>query len=111
MISSTRLRVLVEPVDVRVELRPVDSPDASTTDLDGRKVPGSDQRVDLSDSHVEIRSNVLESKEARFDAGGSVPLLRFLCSGRHGFRITRGAHTLMALNAFAAFWPVMDVRP
>lgn len=56
-----------EPVDIGVELAPVDSPDASTADLYPGQLIGPNQRIDLPDADGEVRRNVIEGQKAGLD--------------------------------------------
>ncbi len=53
------LRLLVEPLDVFVQLPSVDAPHTSAPDLDGRKLPGTDERVHLGDANAQIDGHIL----------------------------------------------------
>lgn len=59
----------MEPVDVGLELFDIDAPHAPAPDLDGRKLPGSHDRIDLGDADTEVGGDVFESEEARLDPG------------------------------------------
>ena len=59
MLPGPRLRLLVEPVDERLELFSVDSPDAPAPDLDRGELARPDERVDLGNAHAQIGRDVL----------------------------------------------------
>lgn len=61
------LSLLVHPLDVGLELSPVDAPDPASTEFDGRKIPRSDERIDLGHADVEIGRNIFEGQESGFD--------------------------------------------
>jgi hypothetical protein len=74
------MSLLVEAFDVGLELRLVDPPHASAPDLDGRKLAGANERVDLRNAHAQVGRDVLEREETRLD-GRPVP-----AASRAGFR-------------------------
>jgi hypothetical protein len=59
MLPGPRLGLFVEPVDERLELLSVDSPDAAAPDLDRGELAGPDERVDLRNAHAQIGRDVL----------------------------------------------------
>jgi hypothetical protein len=62
-------RLLVHPLDVRLELKAVDPPHATPAELDRGKLTAADQRIHLGDTHVEDRGHVLQRVEPGLDAG------------------------------------------
>ena len=99
MCLSPVLGVCVELLDVCIELLPVDPPHPAPTDLDGRELARSDERVHLRDAHAEVGRNVLEREEPRL-------YLRTRLFGRrltwHGPRITADDDGYVDLKLFAA---------
>ena len=95
---SPRLGLFVKSFDVVLELLAVDSPHASSTDLDRGEFSRTNQRVDLRNAHAQVGRNVLEREEARLDLRPR----RLRGSGGHALTITRHDDGYVALNAFAA---------
>lgn len=108
MLTSPLLGFLVQLFQVGVELTSVDPPDAPAADLDRRKGPRPDQRVDLGNTDAEIGRNILEGHEARLDIRRSA--LSGLCAlgrtlrGRHTLTIALGAIRYLDLTLFAPVW-------
>ena len=96
---SPLLRLFVEAFDVRLELVPIDSPDATAADLDGGQFSRANQCVHLRNAHAEIRGHILEGQESRLD-------LRTRLFGRgltwHQPRIPADGDGYMDLAMFAA---------
>lgn len=104
MFLSPVLGLFMQPLDIRIELVAIDSPDAPPTDLYRRQFSGSNQGVDLGHADTQISGHVLESKKARFDAGrglrrSSAPLRSLL--GRHSSTIAPVTAQGMDLVPFA----------
>jgi hypothetical protein len=59
----------VKSLDVGIELFPIDAPDPTPADLDGRELTGSNERIDLRDADVQVRRYVLERQEPGLDPG------------------------------------------
>jgi len=89
----------VEPLDIGLELLPVDAPHAPAPDLDRRELSGPDQRVDLRNTHAEVGGHILEGQETRLDL-----TTRLVCRGLawHRTRIPRNGDGYMDLAMFAA---------
>jgi hypothetical protein len=103
-----RLRLLMQPIHVRLELVSVYAPDASPPQFDRRQLPRSHQRVDLRDADVEVDRDILESEEARLDDGPRRALIAVLarggCGGPHEATIAPGAVDSTYLTPFARVW-------
>jgi len=69
MIFGPLLGFLMKPVDVIVQLTPVDTPHTAAPDLDRRQLAGADQAVDLGDAHSQKCRHLVEGEEALFDLG------------------------------------------
>jgi len=69
MILGPLLGFLVKPVDVVVQLAPVDAPHPTAPDLDRRQLAGANQAVDLGDAHAQKCRHLVEGEEALLDLG------------------------------------------
>ena len=97
MLLGPLFRLLVKPLDVGLELPPVDPPHAAAPDLDRGEIARSHQGVDLRDAHGQIGGHVLEREEAglyRRPLGGVVLL-------RHRVKLSPDCVRFINLNAFA----------
>lgn len=105
MFLSPILGFLVQSFDIRLELSPIDSPNAPPSDLHGRQLARSNQGVDLRHADTEISGDVFQSEEARFNPGRglrrSPTSLRSLL-GRHGGTIAPVTVQGVDLFPFAA---------
>ncbi len=61
---------VVESIDVLLELPASHSPYTPAADLDGRKLAGTDQRIDLCGADVQVGRNILQGQEPGFERGG-----------------------------------------
>lgn len=62
-----RLGLFMESLQVGLELCPIYAPDPSSAKLDGGKVPGPYESVNLGHADVQVRRNVLEGQEPGLD--------------------------------------------
>lgn len=60
--------LFVHPVDERIELATVDTPDPSATELESGQLSRTDQGVDLSHAHVEHDRRIFQRQEPGLDA-------------------------------------------
>lgn len=95
------LGFFVESLDVGLELVPIDPPHPSPADLDGGKIAGSHQGIDLRHAHAQVSGHVVEREEARFDVGTRLLWGRLLC---HASRLARVGDRYLDLISFAAVW-------
>ena len=98
MFFSPRLSLVVKPLDIGLELLSIDPPHTPAPDLDGRKLPGSDKRVDLRNAHAQIGGDVFERQETGLDLGTRLFGRRLPW---HGLRITADRDGYMDLALFA----------
>lgn len=110
MTSRARFAVLMQPVDVGVQLCSVDAPHATPSDLHCREITRSNKGIDLRHAHVEVRGDVLQSKQAWLDARSPASFLRFLHDRWHDLRITLSSHCFLALSPFSDVWTTEDPR-
>lgn len=94
------LGLLMEALDVRLQLSLVHAPHASPADLDGGKLSGANQRVDLGDADAEVGGDVLERKKAGLDEG-SVAVAMGAAPGAHAPKIAPSGHEILDLTLFA----------
>lgn len=59
MLPSPFTRLLVEPLDIRLELLPVDPPHPASADLDRRQLARADEGICLGHADGEVRRDVL----------------------------------------------------
>jgi hypothetical protein len=82
LVQRMRLRplpgLLLQPLDVRVELLPVDTPYTPAAELNPGQLSRANKRVGLRCAHVEVGGNVLKGEKPRLDAGRRVAL-RGIC--------------------------------
>lgn len=64
-------------LDVGIQIRNIDPPDAPATDLDPTQIPRPQHGPDERFTHIQLLSNLLDSKEARrrerFVSMGALP--------------------------------------
>jgi hypothetical protein len=104
MLPGPRFRLLVEPVDERLELPSVDPPHAPAPDLDRGKLARPDERVDLRNAHAQIGRDVVEGQEARLDLGALLPLVTSDIPAGHAPTIAAVEDGYMDLASFALVW-------
>lgn len=63
--------LLVKPLDIGLELSPIDTPDAASADLDGRQASRPHQGIDLRATDIQKFRDVLEGHEARLTRASS----------------------------------------
>ena len=83
---SPGLGLLVKALDVGLELLAVHPPDPSSADLDGRKLTGSHECVDLRNRDAEIRGHIVEREKPRLKV--AFPL--WFLGRRHPSKIAPG---------------------
>ena len=69
MVLRPLLGLFVEPVDVFLELTPIDPPHPAPPDLDSGELAGTDERIDLRHADAQVGGHVVQGEEARFDLG------------------------------------------
>lgn len=97
------VRLLVKPLDVGVELRPVHPPHAAPADLYGRKLAGANERVNLGHADREICRHIVKGQKARLDLRSSVIGSTGLALG-HDPTIAPDEGGYLHLKSFAAVW-------
>ena len=104
MLPGPRLRLLVEPVDERLELLSVDPPHAPAPDLDRGELARPDERVDLRNAHAQIGRDVVERQEALLDLGLVSALVSSGIPAGHTPTIAAVDDGYMDLASFALVW-------
>ena len=75
MLAGPRTRFFVQPLDVRLELVPIDPPHSSAADLDRRQVPRSNERIDLRNADAQVGRDIFEREEAGLDGPSALLVL------------------------------------
>ena len=95
------LGLLVQPLHVGLELAPIDTPDPTTPDLDGRKLTGANQRVHLRDADRQVNRHVVEGQKTRLYLGSTIAGATGIRSG-HRPTIAPDHDRYLHLASFAA---------
>jgi hypothetical protein len=74
--TSPGFGLFMKPLDVCIQLSPVDPPNAPAPELDSGQLTGSDDGIRLGGAHIEISRDVLECQQSRLDSRGARPLRR-----------------------------------